>query len=265
MKRTIIAGMIVFAMIAISGSAMAASWDISTTTKDVSDRFSGFFSSGTMQYGVDTTGVDPWYNHEVAKISQRATWNGKGTAQGFTTYKCPKVASDAKYGKAQIMNMVSTNKNGIGTFNVNIRSNYKIFNNGGGSYPDGNFGWASYGTHLEAQGKYRLGTAIYETTKPNANNHFKYYMIGTGTGKIRYGASTFNSGPNWGDKRGSVSLNKWEYNGAEATGKGMFIEDLGGDDFLQNFKFTLPGGGSITTTVTFNNGMSSTPIWMTGK
>ncbi|MCD6477940.1 MAG: hypothetical protein J7K87_02970 [Candidatus Aenigmarchaeota archaeon] len=262
----ILAGIISILTLAIIASpAMATSWTINTGTGDLSDSFTGSMASGTMQYGVDNTGTDQWYGHEIAKISQKAVWTGKGHVMGMTQYKCPKIAGDAKYGKAQIMNMVDTNKNGAGTFNVNIKSNWKEANNGGGSYPQGNFDWASYGTHLEGSGKYQLVSAIYETTKTNANNHFGYYMTGKGSGKIRYGASSFSSGPNWGDKRGSVSLNRWEYNGAEATGSGTFIEDLGGDNYLQNYKYTLPGGGKVLSTVTFNNGMSSTPIWMSGK
>lgn len=110
-----------------------------------------------------------------------------------------------------------------------------------------------------------MESSIQETTKANANNHFDYLMSGSGSGKIRYGASNFDSGTNGGDKRGSVSLNRWEYNGASATRSGLFGENLGGDDFLQNFKFTLPGGRDINTMVYFNDGMDSTPIWMIGK
>jgi|GEM_PF-6339374 len=253
----------IVALAVIGTPVLATTWNINTFTSDLMDNFQGSITSGTMQYGIDNTGVDGYYGHEVAKISQLATWTGGGGAMGNTQYFCPNVASDAVYGAAQISNMVGTD--GTGTFNANIGSNWKQANNGGGSYPTGNFGWASYGTDLEASGSYALGSAIYENTDPGATNHFNYMMTGCGSGKIRYGASSFSSGPNWGDGRGSVSLNKWEYNGAEATGIGTFTENLGGDNYLQNYKYTLPGGGSINSIVNFNSGMSSTPIWMSGQ
>ena len=267
MKNKIIGLMAVVMAVVMIAPAMAISWDIDFSSKDFTGNSNGKLKTGTAQWGMDNTVVDPYYAHEVTKLSTKATWTGKGFVREIVDYKCPKVAGDAKYGKAKIINMVNTyNKNGIsGTFNTNYRSNYKIANNGGGTYPNGNFAWASYGTHLEAAGDYGIGSAIYETTKKNANNHFDYYMTGKGTGKIRYGASRFNSGANWGDKRGTVSLNRWEYNEAEATGSGTFIEDLGGDDYLENARYTLPGGGSVHVEVNFKDGMNKIPIWMIGK
>jgi hypothetical protein len=145
---------------------------------------------------------------------------------------------------------------------VNTKTNFAGASMGGGAYPTGNFLWAGYGVELSATGDYALGTAIYETTTPLLSNSFDYFMAGTGSGKIRYGASSFGAGANWGDGQGSVSLNKWEYNSAEATGAGVFVETLHGDDYLQNAKYTLPNGGTVVSTATFTNGMSATPVWM---
>ncbi|MCK4634742.1 MAG: hypothetical protein KAT37_02605 [Candidatus Aenigmarchaeota archaeon] len=251
----------IVALAVIGTPVLAATWHIESYTNDIDDYFDGGMTTGTVNYGIDTTGTDGYYGHEITKISKRATWTGGGYATDLTEYTCPQIAGDAMYGTATGMNMVGTS--GSGTFNVNTMSNWKIMNEGGGSYPNGHFSWAGYGVELSAQGEYEMGTAIYETD--GSNNHYEYYMEGAGTGKIAYGQGSFNSGTNWGDGYGSVGLNRWEYNGAEATGLGYFEEDLAGDDYLQNYKYTLPNGGAIHTEVDFNDGMSSTPIWMTGK
>ena len=248
-------------LIVIAGMVSATEWSIESYTTDLIDKFEGSIASGTLNYGLDTTETDPYNNHEVAKISKRAVWSNGGWAKGHTKYTCPKVCGTAKYGVAEASNMLAST--GSGTFNTNVKSNYKLMDEGAGNYPDGWFSWAKYGIKLSAQGEYEMGTAIYETADENANNHFDYYMAGDGTGEISYGHGKFNSGPNWGDGYGDVSLSRWEYNWAKATGSGIFIEDLGGDDYLENQRFKLPGGGTIVTEVHFNDGMDKTPIWMT--
>jgi hypothetical protein len=245
------------------GAVNAASWDVDVATNDLVGNSKGGFNNGTYQWGLDTTGADSWYHNEVAKLSTKATWTGSGLAQETVNYVVPGVAGEAKFGEATIGNMVQTaNAGNTATFNTNYATNFAGASNGGGAYPAGNFNWAGYGTKLEATGNYQMATAIYETTNEAANNHFDYYLTGAGSGKINYGASSFSAGANWGDGEGSVALNKWEYNSAEATGAGQFVENLGGDNSLQNARYTLPGGGNVNAVVNFNNGMVALPIWM---
>ena len=248
--------------ILLIGLAGATTWHIDVTTSDLTDTFEGDVATGVVNYGVDNTGTDPWNGHEVAKISRTATWTGGGKVSTSTAWTCPGVTSSAKYGSSVAYDMINTDDTGY--MNTNTISNYIHDVEGAGpSYPHGYFPWASYGNELKATGNYELGTALYEATS-GSGNHFDYYMAGSGSGKIKYGNAGFTAGPNWGDGHGSVSLSR-EYNSAEATGSGQFVEDLSGEDYLKNYKFELPHGGTIQTTVTYNDGMEKTPIWVSAK
>ena len=256
MKKTIIASLVVFSLVTLAGSAMAASWTIESHTKTVDDYVKGNVNSGVFHYSIDNTGVDPWNHFEVTKIGRTASWE-KGFVFTHTDYKCPGVSSTNKYGKAYAENMVQTFKNGnSGYFKENFNANFAHLQKSGNYF---NYG---YGTELKAEGKYSMYTTMGDA-KPNPHFGFHYSMSGKGSGDIRYGSAVFTAGANWApDKHGSMYLNRWEYNDASATGKGSFEEHLYGKDMLKNFKYSLPGGGSIDTIVSFTDGMDATPIWM---
>ena len=268
MRRVAVILALACGLASVAWAGPTANWYFDVYTSDLYNMFQGtiFGTVHVLQYALDATGVDGYYSHEVVKLSQAAIWTGQGEALGATDYSCPGICGEQKYGKVSVYNRVIAPRGGSGLFNVNMTANFAGLAHGGGSYPDGNFLPAAYGVELEASGRgYQVGTGMYETTKGRSTNHFDYFLGGNGWGEIRYGASRFGCGANWGDGCGSVSLRGVEYNWAQATGSGTFIEDLGGDDFLQNYKFTLPGGGSISTMVNFNGGMDKTPIWMSGK
>ena len=259
MRKAILSALVVFALVTLSSSALAASWNIDASTKTINDHFEGSIKTGVFQYSLDNTGVDCWNNYEITKVGKTATWD-KGFIFSSTDYKCPGVSSASKYGKATSVNMVQTNKNGdSGYFRENFNANYAQLQKSGDYFGYG------YGTELMATGTYDMFSGL-QDAKSTSHGGFLYQMSGVGSGKIRYGNAIFSASPNWApDKHGSVMLNKWEYNDASATGKGIFEEHLNGHDFLENFKYSLPGGGNIDSFVTFNDGMDATKLWMTGN
>ena len=247
--------------LALIGTPVLATttWNFNVNTKTVSDFFGGQMKTGIVHYSVDNRDIDPYYGFEVTKVGKEASINGKGHIYGSTEYKCPKVSGTAKYGKVISTNYIEINgSSSTGYYRENYNANYIHLQKSGNYFDYG------YGTELSASGKYALGTGMNETIG-RGHSSFFYAMEGKGSGKIRYGSAVYNSGPNWGDKHGSMHLSRWEYNDASATGKGTFEEHLYGKDSLSNYKYNLPGGGSVDTVVTFNDGMDATPIWMYGK
>jgi len=245
------------------GTVAAVNWDWTVETETIREHFWGDIEAGTVQYGLDNTEADQWYGVEITKISKVVEWDGEGIVSDEVHYRCPGVAGEAKFGNATAYHSIWSNTHA--KFNVNYKSNYAQLTMAAGNYPNGWFDWASYGDELYAEGDYELNTALYDKTGGTQNSWFDYYMAGSGTGRIKYGNARFSAGPNWGDGHGSVMLSSVEYNWAEATGSGFWGEDLGGEDYLKNAKFELPGGGHIHTEVWFNDGMNPTSVWMEGR
>jgi hypothetical protein len=249
---------LVFVAIFVAVTTPVLAWtnfNINAQTNTVNDDFSGYFGEGTVNYNIDTTGTDPWYNYETTGIIKNADWQS-GYVQSNTQYTCPGVAGEAASGTATAGAWVGTD--GTGSVDINAYANP--------SAPGirSNFAGMSVATmslvaDADGEGTYGMGVSLQETSNVN---QFSYGLSGDGTGEIKFGNMAYSAQPNWGDS-GSVSLSKWEYNWAQATGAGSFSEFLQGEDYLQNKAYTLPGGGTINSNVVFDDGMSKTSLWMT--
>lgn len=250
------------ALLFLSGMATATQFDFEVKTSDAEQHFWGDIAQGNVQFGIDNSQTDSWYSHEIAKISGKVRWKKGGSVNSEIYYVSPAVTNSAKYGKATAEIYASGKR---GRVNFNFATDFAGLTMGAGSYPKGWFNWAKYGVEVSARRNYVIGVSMSDVTNGTANNWFDYYMSGKKFGKIRFGNAKFSNGATWGDGHGSISISRWEYNSAEAEGKGFWGEDLEGEDYLENAKFELPNGGHITTQVWFNDGMSSTPIWVTAK